>query len=110
MTPTKEDKMSKVKVSKIKIDLGKDQIIELTMEQARELQEVLNDTLGKRETVIVRSDPVIIDRHPWYPRTWYRDTPPYWYVSFGDTAAGSATTPITSGTITYSLNSENPVS
>lgn len=103
-TPTPEalEMSKKVKVSKIKIELGNNQTIELTMEQARELQEVLNDTLGKRETVVLPAAPVIIE--PWYPPYRY----PYWSVTIGDTCThpSDGTGQITSGTAVYSLNAK----
>ena len=61
--------MSKVKVSKIKIEIGK-KSIELSLEEAHELQEILNSTFGKREVKFIPSyAPIIIER-PVYPRPW----------------------------------------
>jgi phosphatidylethanolamine-binding protein (PEBP) family uncharacterized protein len=64
--------MSKVKVSKIKIDLGNDRALELTAEQAKELQKVLDDLFGERtKTVVVEKH---YERPYWYPYT-------HWTVS-----------------------------
>lgn len=65
--------MSKVKVSKIKIQLTKDDIAELSLEQAKELYEALGELFEKKTAVV--SSPVIVDRYVYSAP--YRGT--YWY-------------------------------
>ena len=62
---------SKVEISKVSVKIG-EQAIELTLEQAKELRDILNDTFG--EKVVVRPySPIIIDRP--YPYVY-----PHWTV------------------------------
>lgn len=75
-----------VQIEKIIIEIdGKK--IKLTLPQAKELQNILDETIGanKRNVVVYPSSPVIIER-PIRPR-W-----DYWYVTHTDTA------------VTYSLS------
>ena len=65
---TKGEIMSKVKVSKVKIEIDK-KFIELSLDEAYKLQKILNDTFGRREIQIASSAPIIIER-PVYPRPW----------------------------------------
>lgn len=75
---------NKVEISKINIQIGKKEI-ELSLEEAHELQQILNETFGKEKTVFYPSYPVIVER-PVYPR-WN-----YWTVTCGDSAnAGTFT-------------------
>ena len=80
--------MSKVKVSKIKIDLGNDRILELTAEQAKELQKVLDDLFGKQTKTIV------VEKH--YERPYWQ----YWTVS----SSANIDVPQRNGTIAYLSN------
>jgi hypothetical protein len=75
--PMKGLEMSqKVAVSKINIKIGKKEI-PLTLEQAKELQELLNETFGnKNEVVYVPGSPVYIP----HPRP-YRYPKTYWSVT-----------------------------
>jgi hypothetical protein len=57
--------MSKVKISKLCIDIDGKRI-ELTMKQAKELSEVLNDTFGNDQTVFIDRW-----RYPSYPYPYY---------------------------------------
>ena len=72
---------TRVKISKLCLEIdGKK--IELTMKQARDLSEVLNDTFGKSETVF---------RDRWH----YPYSQPYWYYSTSGNiqcSSGSITT------------------
>jgi hypothetical protein len=61
----------KVEVSKINIKIGKKEI-PLSLNEAKELRDILNDTFGKQETVYLSGTP-----YPVYPRP-YR----YWYPTY----------------------------
>ncbi len=78
-----------VKISKLNVKIGKKEV-SLTIEEAKELQKILNDTFGEQKTVFVPSSSIIIERpviSPWK----------YWGVTWtGDTSENA---------ITYSLNS-----
>lgn len=50
-----------VKISKLNVEIGKKEI-SLTLEEAKELQRILNDTFGEQKTVVIPSSPVIIER------------------------------------------------
>jgi hypothetical protein len=76
----------KIEVTKVVIRIG-DKPVELTIDQARELKDALNELLGSKETVYLPSSPVIIDRPYPYPYT------PYWTITYGNT-----------GTVTYSAS------
>jgi hypothetical protein len=78
----------KIEVKKIVIQLG-DKEAELTIEQARELKDALNELLGLKETVYLSPSPIVVDR----PYT--RPYSPYWSVTYGNTG----------DSVTYSLNS-----
>ncbi len=52
-----------VKISKLNIKIGKKEI-SLTLEEAKELQEILNDTFGEQKTMCIPSYPVIIPPSP----------------------------------------------
>lgn len=79
----------KIEIKKVVIQIG-DKEAELTIEQARELKDALNELLGKKETVYLPSSPVIIERP--YPR-------PYWATTWGNTSG-------ISGSVTYSLRND----
>lgn len=64
----------KIEVTKIVIRIG-DKESELTIAQARELKDALNELLGTKETVFVPSSPVIIERPYTHPF-------PYWTVTW----------------------------
>ena len=85
---------TKVEVKKIEINIGK-QKIELTLDEARELRDLLNDTFGEQKTIYVPGAPVIIER-PYYP---YR----YWTVTCEPASTSAATAPQSSTTVVYSL-------
>lgn len=90
----------KVKVSKIKIEIGENEF-ELTLEQARELRDLLEDTFGK--TIYQPypiTNPIIVER-PIYTRP-YRYWEPTWTYTSGTTAISSGS--VSSGSVTYSLN------
>lgn len=88
----------KVKVSKINIKVNKNTEIELSLEEAKELQKLLNDTFGTSERVItVPSAPAIIP-YPVFPRPWRR----YWEVTWDSNGTGASNVEI--GTVTYSLS------
>ena len=62
--------MSKqVKISKLCLEIGGKKI-ELTMKQAKELKDVLNDAFGESE-VIFRDRWHYPHTYPSYPNTWY---------------------------------------
>lgn len=65
----------KVAVSKIVIEIG-GEAKELTLEQAKELQSALNELFGK--TIIVPSQPIIVDRYFERPRRYFRDWEVTW--------------------------------
>ena len=73
--------MSKqVKISKLCLEIGGKKI-ELTMKQAKELKDVLNDTFGESE---------VIFRDRWhYPHT-YPSNPNYWYTTCSSGTANLA--------------------
>lgn len=61
-----------VKISKLNVEIGKKEI-SLTLEEAKELQRILNDTFGEQKTVVIPSSPVIIERiikRPVMRRPW----------------------------------------
>ena len=65
--------MSKqVKISKLCLEIGGKKI-ELTMKQAKELKDVLNDTFGGEDTIIYR-DRWHQPYQYWQPNTWYAST------------------------------------
>ena len=85
----------KIEVSKIVVKMGKKEV-ELSLAEALELKELLNETFGKKETVFIPSSPTVIP-YPYPVRPWpYR----YWEVTCGRYSTGD-----TSGVITYSLSS-----
>ena len=75
--------MSEVSISKINIKIGKKEV-ELTPDEAKELQEILNETFGKKERVYIPSPYPVVQ--PVYRP--YR----YWEVTYGNGT----------GTVTYS--------
>ena len=65
--------MSKqVKISKLCLEIGGKKI-ELTMKQAKELKDVLNDTFGGEDTIVYR-DRWHQPYQYWQPNTWYSTT------------------------------------
>ncbi len=84
----KNSKVKKVKIDKVNIKIG-DQEIPLTLDQAKELQQLLNDTFGL-DKVCGPVYPTDIDRRPVRPYRFPYD--PYWGVTY------------TSNTATFSLN------
>jgi hypothetical protein len=75
-----------VEIQKVVLKIGKKEI-ELSLAEAKELQELLNDTFGK---VSIVREPIYIER-PWriYPTPWYGT---YW------------TTNVTNGTYSITCN------
>lgn len=72
--------MREVSIKNVVIKIGKKEIA-LSLEEARELKDVLDRTLGGNEkTIWVPSTPVIIER-PWYPSY------PHWYVTYNADSA-----------------------
>lgn len=69
--------MSKVSFKNVIVKIG-DKEISLSLDEAKELQDILNRTFGTEKTVFVPSAPVIIER-PWYP------TYPHWSVTCDST-------------------------
>lgn len=65
--------MREVSIKKVVVKIG-DKEISLSLDEAKELQDILNRTFGTEKTVFVPSAPVIIER-PWYP------TYPHWSVT-----------------------------
>ncbi len=73
---------NKVEIKKIVINIG-DTIINLSLDQARELQDILNKTFGKKQIVYPYDPP-----YPMYP---YYPTYTYWNMTYsGDTAICSS--------------------
>ena len=62
--------MSKVKISKISLKIG-EKFIVLNLDEAKELQQLLNDTFGKQETVYIPSPPIYIEREWPYPYKYW---------------------------------------
>jgi hypothetical protein len=76
-------KKDQIKISNIVIQIA-DKKIELTLEQAKELQKILDDTFGSKEVTYIPHQPIIIDRyHPPYRSPWWEVT----YSSLGGTGA-----------------------
>ena len=74
-----------IKISKVVIDLG-DKKIELSLDEAKSLLEILQDTFDAK--VVIGSSPTIIER-PYYPYP-YR-TYPWWGVTYTTTTDGTYT-------------------
>ena len=79
-------KQKQVKISKLCLEIGGTKI-ELTMKQARELSEVLNDTFGKSETVF---------RDRWhygypYPNQYWGSTTGTYSIPCGNITATTVT-------------------
>lgn len=91
--------MSKTKIQSIVINIGGNDIA-LTIEQAKELQVLLNDTFGKAPVILPNVITVPVAPDP------YR--PPYRYWDVGWTYTSSKTT-IGDGTVpTYTLKHREP--
>jgi hypothetical protein len=84
---------NKVKISKINIKIG-DKEIPLTLEEAQELRQILDDTFGQK-TVFYPSTPVIIERPYVRPYPY-----PYWSISYENT------TGVIGSAATFTLNSD----
>lgn len=84
--------MSKaVKIDRIVIRIG-DKEIPLSLDEAKELKDILNRTFGAEKTVYTPAPLVVIER-PYYPTFPTFPNYPHWYITCGD-----------SGTATYSLS------
>lgn len=60
----------KIEVSKIVLKMGKKKV-ELSLAEAKELQELLNDIFGKKEIINIPNWPVYIKRQsPWPHQRW----------------------------------------
>jgi hypothetical protein len=102
--------MSKeVEISKIIIKIGKKEI-KLSLEEARELQATLDDTLGTKETFIIPTYPVypvverIIERVVERPQCPPYRIIPMWEYHPNVWTVTAGTSVDSSGTITYSLS------
>jgi hypothetical protein len=97
----KNEEIDVVKVEKIVIKIG-DKEVEYTLEEAKKLQELLNNLLGNKETIYIPIStpyPVTVPMpYPVYPRTYpyYPNTSP-WIVTY-ETGTYIDTTPIISCT------------
>jgi len=63
--------MSKIEIQKIVIQIGKKEV-SLTIEEAKELQNILDQTFGKKETVYIPSYPIIIEKPIYPPYRWWQ--------------------------------------
>lgn len=77
---------NQVEVSKINIKIGKKEI-SLSLGEANELMELLNETFGKGETVYLPGSPIIYPYPSPYRTTW----PNFWEITTGDSSSGSIT-------------------
>lgn len=78
---------NKVEISKINIKIG-DKEIPLTLEEAQELRQILDETFGQK-MVVYPSPPIYIERP--YPRPWrYWDTSVTWSNTAGDSSKAAA--------------------
>lgn len=70
--------MSKVEISKVNIKVNDKEIL-FTLDEAKELQKILNETFGEEKVSFVPYSPpaVIIERE----RPW-RQTLPYWTIDY----------------------------
>lgn len=86
----------KVEVSKIVLGIdGKK--IELSLEQARELSQLLNNLFGEQVKIISPITYPIYIPYPTYPRRY-----PYWEITWGETTSNTTGY---SNSLTFSLNS-----
>lgn len=60
----------KLKLTKLELETKNGTKIELSLDEARELHEQLHELFGK-ETTVIPSAPVIIERDRWYPPSPY---------------------------------------
>ena len=91
-----------VKVSNISIKIGKNKIT-LTLDEAKELKELLNETFGDKETVYI-PQPYPIYERPWRWEYWdvYYTPLQHWtYDNTSDNVNWSSS----GSSITYTLNS-----
>ena len=80
--------MREVSIKEVVIKIG-DKKIALSLDEARELKDVLDRTLsGGEKTIFVPTAPVIIER-PWYPNY------PHWCVTCDSAPCGDATYTLT---------------
>lgn len=79
----KGTEMATVEVKKVSIKIGKKEI-ELSLEEAKELKQVLNDTFGKERVVTVPSSPIIIERPVRRPWPYYPQPYIYWSIKYSD--------------------------
>lgn len=99
--------MSKIEINKIMLKIGKKKEIELSLEEARELQKVLTDLLGMKDNsiTIIPSAPVVTIPYP-YPvpspyRRWIVN--PIWTGDdhfYGDNTTGTITISSSGTTVT----------
>lgn len=86
----------KVKISKVEINIG-DKTIELSLKEAEELREILNETFGK--TTVINPSPTIIREPVYAPRY-----PNYWTVS--NISSTTAVSKTSNGVLSNSSASE----
>lgn len=79
--------MSKVTVSKVEIVIG-EQTIKLSLEEARELLEVLEKTLTPEDKETTKIVERIIEHDRWIPQP-YRWYGPYWAVTTNYSTGGN---------------------
>jgi hypothetical protein len=66
----------KLKLTKLELETREGKKVELSMDEAKELYEQLNDLFGDK-TVYIPNQPIIIERDRWvptYPITWTSGT------------------------------------
>lgn len=70
--------MEKIKIEKIIVDLGGEKV-ELTLDQARKLNEILGEMFDEKTAVHQPAYPIIIERqNPYAPLPWTAPGPIYW--------------------------------
>lgn len=95
---------NKVEISKINIKIG-DKSIELSLEEAQELRQILDETFGQK-TVFYPSAPIIIERPYIRPRQWWEGPTVTWTT--GDSAVITLSTAGTSQTLSDSSSFADP--
>lgn len=93
-------KKNKVEISKINIKIG-DKEIPLTLEEAQELRQILDDTFGQK-MVVYPSTPIYIER----PRPWrYWEPTITWTTTTSGISSKAATYTLTAGGANSTFNS-----
>ncbi len=99
-------KTKKVEVSKISLQIGKKNI-ELSLDEARELQQILADLLGLetgrkcKEITVIPASPVVTVPYPYpvRPKRYWEIQPPFWVGDFPNTGTIAITSVGTSAEI-----------